>query len=216
MKKGEKANQSINNLERLAMNKEDMVIEEGKELLKPGYLPVETGYYHLPNGNILMRTLTRMPRCKGEMVDWFFGYMDSEIYRLWEPDHHESFEWVDGWRPGHYIGASHVTREYIGAELKEVKATFIDPVKFFDTSKFEEANVGAVIISQFHFNDVPVGYTVFFVRDTDFGCELRHRAWMPKNTIEEAAMEMLTHSISGMGNLADFLPDLYAKRNPDK
>ena len=54
-----------------------MLMEEVHQLLDPGYLPIETGYYRLPNGQMHIAALTRMPGCKGKMVDWWFGYMDN-------------------------------------------------------------------------------------------------------------------------------------------
>lgn len=51
-----------------------MNLEDANELLKPGYLPTETGYMRLENGQIYIAVLTRMPKCAGKIVDWWFGY----------------------------------------------------------------------------------------------------------------------------------------------
>ena len=197
------------------MNLKEMLTEDARLLLEPGYLPVETGYFRLPDGDMQVRCLTRMPRCKGKMLDWWFGHMSVETYQMWEPEHHQSLQWDDKWSPGHYIGASQIAHEYVGTRLMEMKATFLDPSEFFDISKFKAARVGAAICIQFNTNNVPHSYSIFFVRDTDYGCELRQWVRLYHGT-DAAASEMMGHGITGMGNLADLLPDLYAKHNPDK
>ena len=77
-----------------------MLIEEMNQLLEPGYQSTETGYFRLPNGQMHVRVLTRMPRCKGKMVDWWFGYLDgTEKYKMWDPKSHLSLEWDEHWSP---------------------------------------------------------------------------------------------------------------------
>lgn len=89
------------------------LIKEGKQLLKPGYSSIETGFSRLPNGYMQVRTFTRMPLSKGKMVDWWFGYIkDTETYKFWHPSH-QFFKWDEKWSPGHYVGASHITHEYL-------------------------------------------------------------------------------------------------------
>ena len=198
------------------MNAKDMLIEEAKILLEPGYSSMETGYYRLPNGDMHVRTLTRMPRSNGKMVDWWFGYIkDTETYRMWHPEH-QFFKWDEKWSPGHYIGASHITHEYLGTELVKMRISFFDPAEIFDTSRFKAANVGAAICANIlDSNDVPSGCFIHLLRDTDYGCEMRNRFWM-FHAIEATALGLMTHNLLEMGNLADFLPDLYAKHNPTK
>ena len=91
-----------------------MLFEEANQLLETGYMPLETGYYLLSNGQMHVAVLTRMPGCKGKMVDWWFGYLDgTEKYKMWAPKSHMSLEWDEHWKPGHYIGASHLVHESI-------------------------------------------------------------------------------------------------------
>lgn len=40
-------------------------------------MTLEAGYYRLTNGQMHVAALTRRPRCKGKMVDWWFGYLDG-------------------------------------------------------------------------------------------------------------------------------------------
>jgi hypothetical protein len=199
------------------MNKSDLPIEEANLLLEPGYTPVETGYYRLPNGHMHVRVLTRMPRCKGKMVDWWFGYLkDTETYKIWDPKDHLFLEWDKHWKPGHYIGASHTIEELMGEQVLKARIQFYDPSEIFDTSRFKEAKVGAVIYANaFDTQDVPHGRIIHFVRDTDFGCEMRSRFWL-FHVPDIAGMGLMMHCIGEMGNLADFLPALYAKETGGK
>ena len=93
-----------------------MRLENTSDLLNPGYLPLETGYARLPNGQIQVACLTDMPECEGRMINWWFGWMaNSEHYRLWHPEDHTWTEWEQGY-PGpnddpddaNYIGYAHL------------------------------------------------------------------------------------------------------------
>jgi hypothetical protein len=195
-----------------------MLMEGVHQLLDPGYLPMETGYYRLPNGQMHIAVLTRMPGCKGKMVDWWFGYMDNnEKYRMWHPENHLTLEWDEHWRPGNYIGASHLVKQYHGDEIRKGKALFHKPSDFFDTSKFEKAKVGAVICvtATDPGNNVQIAQIIHFVRDTEFGCEMRSRFWHFHGS-EQLAAAVMKHCIEEMGYLADFLPQLYARENVNK
>lgn len=199
------------------MNKKDWTIEDVNQLLEPGYMPIETGYYRMPNGHIHVRVLTRMPRCKGKMVDWWFGYLSgTETYKMWHPKDHLTLEWDKHWRPGHYIGASHSIEELIGGQVLKARIHFRDPSEFFDTSRFKAANVGAVICANaYDPEETPHGRIIHFVRDTDFGCEMRSRFWLFQAP-DIAGLGLMMHCMEEMGNLADFLPALYARENPNK
>ena len=192
-----------------------MLLEEVNELLKPGYLPMETGYCRLPNGQMFVATLVRLPGCKGKMVDWFFGHYlkDTETYKTWDPKAHLRFEWDDKWSPGHYIGASHYGEEYLAGEVLKFRVRFDDPAEFFDTSKFKEASVGAVICGEGSLPDgTPDGRVIHLVRDTEYGAEVRSRFWIYQGT-EEVGKGHMEHCLSEMGYLADMLPGLYAREH---
>jgi len=188
-----------------------MFIEEVNQLLEPGYLQTETGYFSLSNGQMHIAVLTRMPHCKGKMVDWWFGYMgDSEKYRMWHPKDHLIGEW-ENWSPGNYIGATHLVEEYMGEEIMKGKAYFRDPSEFFDTTRFKEANVGAAICADaLTDKDEHFGNLIHFARDTTFGCEMRSRFWL-SNTDSKGGAAVMKHCYEEMGYLADMLPDLYEK-----
>ncbi|MGD0916458.1 MAG: hypothetical protein ABSB22_08370 [Thermodesulfobacteriota bacterium] len=190
-----------------------MLLEEISLLLEPGYLPIETGYTRLKNGHMYIAVLTRMPHCAGKMVDCWFGYAgDTQKYKLWHPKDHIIGEWDERWRPGHYIGASHLVHEYIGGELTKLKITFREPSEFFDTSRFKEAKVGAAVCGNVGLleENKQLGHLIHFVRDTDFGCEMRSRFWLFEAD-EKFGAALMQHCIEEMGHLADLLPNLYPK-----
>lgn len=190
-----------------------MLIEEVSKLLEPGYLSLETGCTRLSNRHVHVAVLTRMPRCAGKMVDWWFGYAgDTSKYKLWHSKDHIIGDWDEHWRPGHYIGASHLVHEYIGGELVKLRITFREPSEFFDTSRFKEARVGAVVCGNVGLLEekVQIGNLMHFVRDTDYGCEMRSRFWL-FDADERLGAGLMQHCIEEMGYLADLLPDLYRK-----
>lgn len=180
-----------------------------EELLAPGYAPIETGYYRLPNGDMHARCLVRMPNCRGKMVDWWFGYLhDTTSYKFWHPAH-VYFKWDEKWKPGNYIGATHEGQEYLGNTLLNVRISFHDPAEIFDISKFAAANI-SVVIYAIVLKDTgePDGHMIHCVRDTDFGCEMRSRFWLAQAP-EAVGLGVMTHDLEEMGNLAEFLPGLY-------
>jgi len=195
-----------------------MLLEEVNDLLKPGYLPMETGYCRLPNGQMFVATLVRMPGCKSEWLDWWFGTFlrDTETYKVWDPKAHLLFEWDDKWSPGHYIGASHYGEEWLAGEILKFRVRFDDPAEFFDTSKFKEARVGAVVCGEGFLPDgTPDGRVIHLARDTEYGAEVRSRFWIYKGT-EKIGRGHMEHCLSEMGYMADLLPGLYAREHESK
>ena len=72
--------------------------DEAGQLLEPGYLPLETGYTRLANGQVFVAVLTRMPGVSGEMIDWWFAWhgVEKERYKLWHPRAHLANGTSDG------------------------------------------------------------------------------------------------------------------------
>ena len=56
-----------------------MFFNEADKLLDQEYIPLETGYYRLSNGQIHVAVLNRMSGCKGKMLDWWLGWL-PKIY----------------------------------------------------------------------------------------------------------------------------------------
>ena len=213
-------------------------LADANGLLQPGYLPLETGYTRLPNGQMYIAVLTKMPGAKGKMIDWWFGYAgDTQKYKMWHPKAHVIGEWDEHWSPGHYIGASHLVHEHLGEELVQLRITFREPSEYLDTSRFAEAKAGAVVCGRAGFLDKPVDFAhvIHFVRDTEEGCEMRSRFWsgdfkfrnqfvgpavdrvlntrfMRKKLVkEEIGRDLTIHCAEEMNHLAGFLPNLYKR-----
>ena len=191
----------------------DISKEDLTELLKPGYASVETGYRTLPNGDVFVKALIRMSYCRGNMVDWWFGYIqDTPTYKIWHPSH-QYFKWDEKWQPGHYIGASHWTKEYLGKQLVTMRIQFNDPSEIYDIAEFPKANISCMVYARiFDEEGKPFGHFLHALRDTDFGCEMRNRFWIYQAS-EAIGKGLLTHSLEEMGNLAEFLPGLHSRFN---
>jgi len=195
-----------------------MLLEEVSQMMNPGYLPMETGYMQLSNGQWLAAALTRMPKVTGEMHNWWISYYltNSEKYKAWDPKAHVRFEWDDKWRPGHYIGATHYGEEWMAGQLLKFKVRFDDPALFFDPAKYAEANVAIILCAESMTPDgTPMDRIIHFIRKTDYGCEMRSR-FLIYHGNEQIARGHVEHCISEMGNMADFLPGLYAKESKRK
>jgi hypothetical protein len=157
-----------------------------------------------------------MPGCRGEMVDWWFGYLDSsEKFRMWFPESHIHWEWVEPWRRGHYRGASSLAERTISGRLQKARIHFHDPSEFMDTARFPEAHVGAAICANvYDLEKIPLYRFIHLVRDTRSGCEMRSRFWLFNGSDADAAITM-GYCIDVMGRLADLLPGLYERENSE-
>ena len=183
-----------------------------EEVLSPGYGPIETGYAPAPDGGMFVNTLTRFSHCKGKMVDWYFvSWMNSlERNKIWSPDH-TTFE-VDGKnKPGTVAGATWRISEYLGGNLVPIVISFYDPAEIMDTSRFADTNITCALCADLgDGKEESFGAFLHIVRDTYFGCEMRNRFWLRNASVEEA-VGLVRHNCHEMGNLAEFLPGLYAR-----
>ena len=212
-----------------------MRFEEANDLLTPGYLSFESGYKDLGDGKWVVAGLTRMPGCRAKMVDWWFSWLGGiEWYRLWHPTDHVYSGWenrVDG----KYIGAAHLVHEYLGGKdgpLYKLRVSFHEPAETFDFARYKAAGHFAVCARP-GLLDVPVhlGRMCHFIRNTDYGCEMRSRFWLgmleprdPSFEIPEElrrgldadlakgfARRLHQHCVEEMGYLAEILPALYKR-----
>jgi hypothetical protein len=224
-------------------------VTEANQLLDPGYLPLENGFTRLENGQILVAVLTEMPRVTGKMIDWWFGwhYMEPQRYKLWHPRAHvmNRAKKMVGDDPQlsdkeKYLANPNYVTEYIGADLLDIEITFSEASEFFDTSRFQEANIGTAICAVVGYQNSPLafGVLIHLIRETEDGCEMRSRFWLGKieirglpaklipNKIASSKFvakhavpiglgrDMVVHCGSEMNHLASFLPDLYANYHP--
>jgi DAPG hydrolase PhiG domain len=217
-----------------------MEFSEANRLLDPGYLSFESGYKPLSDGKQLVAALTRMPGCRAKMVDWWFSWLGgTEQYKMWHPRDHIFSGW-ESRADGKYIGASHLVHEYLAGDsgpLYKLRINFRDPAEFFDIRRYRDAKVVGVCarIGDLE-HPVDFGRMVHFVRDTDYGCEMRSRFWLgiiesrdPNVTIsdeqaramrhsnvnEELARRLHQHATEEMGYLAEILPTLYKRYTQD-
>ena len=191
-----------------------MLFNEANQLIEPGYMPLETGYYRLSNGHMHVAILALLHRCKGKMIDWWFGRLaDTDKFRMWLPDSHLSIEWDEHYRPGQYIGSSQILKgEFRGLDTR-VRIHYHDPSEFLDTSKLADANVSTAICANvYDLEKVPRSRFIHLVRDTESGCEIRSRFWLFRAS-ESDAMILIKHGLELMHRLAVFLPDLYDREN---
>ena len=60
-----------------------MEIRDANDLLRPGYLDMESGYTRLSDGQLHVAAWTTMPGCTGAMVEWWFGYLETTEQYKW-------------------------------------------------------------------------------------------------------------------------------------
>ncbi len=217
-----------------------MEFHEANDLLKPGYLPFESGVLELSGGKRLVAALTRMPHCRAKMVNWWFGWLGgTDQYKLWHPRDHVFSDWANR-KDGNYIGASHLVHEYLAGDdgpLYRLRIDFHDPSETFDAVAYKASGAMAVC-ARIGDLDAPVhvGRMTHFVRDTDYGCEMRSRFWLGlladrasgallpeevavplrhKHVTPEFCRRLHQHAVEEMGYLADILPVLYRQVTGD-
>ena len=59
-----------------------MELSRANDLLNPGYLPFESGYWDLPDGKRLVAALTRMPGCRAKMVSMSISVKMRPLYGI--------------------------------------------------------------------------------------------------------------------------------------
>ena len=175
--------------------------EQAEQLLEPGYLPLETGYTRLTNGQILVAALTSMPGVTGEMIDWWFAWhgAEKERYKLWHPKAHVNlrFEKALSDVPDlsdreKYVGNICHVDEYIGSEFQAVTIAFKSPGEsHLDESRFQHAKVSTAVCARIGFAGKPIyfGRIIHLIRETEHGCEMRSRFWLG-----EAELRILSKS----------------------
>lgn len=218
-----------------------MRFENASDLLKPGYLPLESGILDYEDGFKTVAALTRMPGCRAKMVHWWFGYLGgTEQYKLWHPTDHLFSDW-EGREDGSYVGGSHLVHEYLAGSdgpVFKLKIQFQDPAAFFDDPGFGQFD-GVAVCARLGALDEPLnlGRMVHFVRNTEIGCEMRSRfflghieardgapeidaataaAMRPEIATPDMARRLHQHATEEMGFLADLLPVLYRQVTGDR
>ncbi|MCC6306345.1 MAG: hypothetical protein IT545_14270 [Rhodobacteraceae bacterium] len=216
-----------------------MRYEDRNDLLRPGYLALESGIVRHADGQVTIAALTRMPRVRAKMVHWWFGWLGgTEWYRLWHPVDHLFSDW-EGRVGANYWGASHLVHETLGGdgEIHKLRIHFRDPREVFDPQGYGALD-GIAVCGRPGSLERPVnlGHMTHFVRNTDYGCEMRTRFWLgdihsqtagvtlPEEVRRDVRTQVLTadfctrlhrHAIEEMGYLSDLLPVLYRQVTRD-
>jgi len=178
-----------------------MLFEDVNQLLNPDYLPMETGFCRLPNGQMYVAVLTRMPGCKGKWVDWWFktrftdNALDKSSVRCDLKIKSNSYS----------ISTKNQLKFSLFERLNNSNFVFEDPNTYFDTSMFKAANISTVICGKLIMPDgIASERVIYLVRDTNDGCEMRSRFWL-YNANEENALKVMQYCLSEMNVLADIL-----------
>jgi len=183
-------------------------LDNAEELLKPGYLPLETGYTHLANGQTFIAVYTEMPGVTGPMFEWWMGwhYMEHQRYKLWHPRAHvaNGTNEMQGDNPNitdkqKYMTTHYVT-EYIGNRLERIAISFSDPKEYFaESSDLTVGNTSALVCGRVDLQRVPItlGYLIHQIRKINGGSEMRSRFWLGKPEIKNSKRHDLRNSVLG-------------------
>ncbi len=146
-------------------------------MCKPGYLDLESGYSRLPDGLLHVAAWTTMPGCKGAMVEWWFGFLETtEQHKRWHPKDNVWCECAGERGTGCIGGTLHV-HEQIGGEPQKLKTHYRDRAEYLDASCFSAAGVTAAVCTRVGALEaiIRAGHLIHLCRDTPYGSEMRSR-----------------------------------------
>ncbi|MEW6554717.1 MAG: hypothetical protein AB1384_10580 [Actinomycetota bacterium] len=216
-------------------------IQERSELMKPGYLEVETGYTVMPDGSGFAATLVKMPGVTPEMLDWWFNWhpLEGLRYAIWCPIAHTDIS-IDN--PARHLdssgvplrernyGSTHYPVEGFNVEgSQKVWIKFFSPQDFgLDMSMFSEPGISRAYCANVILDLLKTPFNAFFhaVREVDGGVEYRSRYWLGYTMkggapvrvkrplpykMSDLARNNCIHSLIEYNNLASFLPQIYGE-----
>jgi hypothetical protein len=214
-------------------------VQSRNELMKPGYLEVETGYTVMPDGSGFAATLVRMPGVTPAMLDWWFNWhpLEGLRYAMWCPVAHTDISVKD---PARHLdssgvplqernyGSTHYPVEGFNvASSQGVAIEFFSPRDFgLDLDMFKEPEISRAYCANVILDMLKTPFNVFFhaIREIEGGVEYRSRYWLgytmkkgvPKRVkrplpfkMSDLARNNCLHSLIEYNNLASFLPQLY-------
>lgn len=203
-----------------------MYLEEANAVVTaPTY---ETGIEPLPEvGQIRVAICAPLEGITGEMFEWWFGRMDEETYMLWAPGSHKAFAWVEGFEPGRYVGATHLTHQTLtlpdGREhLMRAHFTFVPRALWLDWRLFERYGVSGAVCGivrpldeEGRRIDAIAARMIHVCLARDYGSELRSSFWFTAGEggfDQELAQAFLGHLELEHREIVKFLPRLWAER----
>lgn len=196
-------------------------LNDARQLLNPGSLPLENGFAPLTNGQIFVAVRTDMPGVTGEMFEWWMGWhtMEHQRYKLWHPRAHVANgtremlgDDPDRSNKEKYMTTHYVT-EYIGGRLEKITITFDDPTRYFgDDADLTAGGTLALVCGRVSLQKAPItiGYLIHQIRKTETGSEMRSRFWLGKPEIRNSSQNDIRNKIIGSGVVRKRLlpPDL--------
>ncbi|MEM1236225.1 MAG: hypothetical protein AAGI10_04580 [Pseudomonadota bacterium] len=217
-------------------------VGEARELMRPGYAAVETGYTFSPDMGARVHCLTDMPGVTPAMWEWWFGWhgCDGRRYKLWHPQAHVDARWADGRADEAYLGRTSLVTEYIGAACVKASISFVRPSMLGIDEAALKAQGAVAICARLGDPKVPLkgGWLVHHIRPTDTGSEMRSRFWIGGETVAPGnshsgamrlammpfrpiaklmgpdARDLMSHCGQEMHHLARILPDLFDEFGP--
>ena len=168
-------------------------IQDRNNLMKPGYLPVETGYTVMPDGSGFAATLVKMQGVTPEMLNWWFNWhpLEDLRYALWCPVAHTG---ISVKNPAQHLdsygvplkirnyGSIHFPVEGFnvkGADM--IRIEFFSPEDFgLDMNMFKEPEIASAYCANVIIKALRLPFCVFFhaIREVDEGIEFRSRYWI--------------------------------------
>jgi hypothetical protein len=157
-------------------------IGDRNDLMKPGYLEVETGYTVMPDGSGFAATLVKMPGVTPEMLDWWFNWhpLEGLRYAMWCPVAHTD---ISVKNPGQHLdssgvslkernyGSTHYPVEGFNLEgSQKVAIHFFSPQDFgLDMSMFAEPGISRAYCANVVLDLLKTPFNAFFhaIREVD-------------------------------------------------
>jgi len=214
-------------------------IQDRNDLMKPGYLEVETGYTVMPDRSGFAATLVNMPGVTPEMLDWWFNWhpLEDLRYAMWCPVAHTGIRVKD---PAMHLdssgvplqvrnyGSTHYPVEGFNVQgANTITIEFFSPEDFgLDMKMFKEPEISRAVCANVTIDALQIPFNAFFhaIREVEGGVEFRSRYWiwqtMEKGRPVKVKLPMpykmmdiarnnCLHSLTEYNNLASFLPQLY-------
>lgn len=168
-------------------------IKNRNDLMKPGYIDVETGYTVMPDGSGFAATLVRMPGVTPEMLDWWFNWhpLEGLRYAMWCPVAHidSSVKCPEKHRDASGVplkernySSTHYPVEGFNVEgADRIRIDFFSPEDFgLDMGMFKEPEISRAYCANVTIDAIRVPFNAFFhaVREVEGGVEFRSHYWI--------------------------------------
>lgn len=188
-------------------------LDQADRLMDPGYLPLETGWTRLGNGQTLVAVRTEMPGVTGAMFEWWMGWhtMEDQRYKLWHPRAHLANGTAEmrSNDPGlsdreKYLTTHHVI-EYIGSHLQKISICFVEPSNLLGRTSGE--GVTAVVCARVEMRDTPVviAHLIHQIRGIEGGSEMRSRFWLGRPELRNSPPGSLRNRVLGSSVVRGFM-----------